>query len=72
MKSEEHILTNCPIEVASVATKALVDVLVSLGSINSIDDVPDQVSKLLESCNSKSNAKQEQQILTRFFESTKV
>lgn len=70
-KSEEYYLRNCPIELASVAVKLLVDVLIQVGWCHSLEDVPAQVGQLLLECNRKSDQAVEQEILEKFLADTK-
>ena len=54
-KNEEYYLNHCPLELASICVKSLVDILVQVGRCHSVDDVPAQVSQLLRWCNKKSD-----------------
>lgn len=54
-KNEDYYLNNCPVELASICVKLLVDILVQVGKCKSIADVPPQVSQLLQKCNRKSD-----------------
>ena len=47
-KPEDYYLNNCPVELASICVKLLVDVLIRVGKCKSIADVPPQVSLLLQ------------------------
>lgn len=47
-KNEDYYLNNCPVELASICVKLLVDVLIRVGKCKSIADVPPQVSLLLQ------------------------
>ena len=40
---------------ASICVKSLVDVLTQVGACHSVEDVPAQVSRLLQACNRKSD-----------------
>jgi hypothetical protein len=69
--SEEYYMNNCPVELASICVKLLVDVLVQVGKCQSIADVPPQVSMLLQQINRKSDQTVEQEILNRYLNETK-
>lgn len=47
-KNEDYYLNNCPVELASICVKLLVDVLIRVGKCKSIADVPAQVNLLLQ------------------------
>jgi hypothetical protein len=47
-RTEDYYLNNCPIELASVCVKSLVDILIQVGMCSSVADVPAQVSQLLQ------------------------
>jgi hypothetical protein len=70
-KTEEYYLNHCPVELASICVKLLVDILVQIGTCSSVADVPPQVSQLLLQCNKKSDQTVEKEILGRFLSSTK-
>lgn len=70
-KNEEYYLNNCPIEMASICIKSLVDILIQIGMCNSPEDVPVQVSKLLQLVNKKSDQTVEKEILAKYLQSTK-
>ena len=70
-KAESFYLKNHPIELASTCMKLQVDTLVQLGAYSSVVDLPMEVNQLLEHCNAFSNPEVENEIMSRFFGSTK-
>ena len=54
-KNEEFYLNNCPVELASICVKLLIDVMVQVGKCQSLADVPTQITQLLKLCNMKSD-----------------
>ena len=46
-QNEDYYLNNCPIEMASICVKLLIDILVQLGLCQTITDVPTQIATLL-------------------------
>jgi len=59
------------VELASIAIKLLVDVLLQVGSSHSMEDIPTSVSQLLLECNRASDQSVEQEILDKFLVDTK-
>ena len=43
----ESILNNCPIEMASICIKLLVDILIQIGKCKAVSDVPPDIAHLL-------------------------
>ena len=70
-KNEGFYITNNPIEVASICVKLQVETLMQLGAFQSVADVPNEMSQLLQHCNMLSNPEIEGEISGRFFGSTK-
>jgi hypothetical protein len=71
-RTEDYYLNNCPVELASICVKSLVDILIQVGMCSSVADVPAQVSQLLQQCNKKSDQTVEREILGKFLSSTKL
>ena len=71
LKNEEFYLNSCPVELASICVKLLVDVLIQVGKVQTIADIPIQVTQLLHQCNRKSDQTVEQEILNKYLNETK-
>lgn len=70
-KTEGYYIKNNPIELASTCMKLQVEALVQLGAYSSAADLPSEVNQLLQHCNMLSNPEIENEIMSRFFGSTK-
>jgi hypothetical protein len=72
-KDEEYFLENNPVELVSILVKFLVELLMKLKIVESLETIPHSISRMLYLSNMKSNIPVEHELFNQyFFESNKM
>lgn len=73
VKNEEYFLEHCPVELCSIMLKFIIQQLVTVEVVQSVEQIPFSISRLLYLANSKSDLAIEKEIFDSYlFESKKI
>lgn len=73
LKDEDHFLNNHQMELISILLKVVVELLTKVGAVESVEQIPHSISRLLYLCNQRSDILTEREIYDLFlFESNKI
>ena len=73
VKNEEYYLEHCPIELCSILLKFIIQQLVTVEAVQSVEQIPFSISRLIFVANSKSDLGVEKELFDSYlFESKKI
>lgn len=71
LRDEEYFLNHCPVELTSILLKLIVELIVSVGYCDKVEEIPECISKLLFLANSKSDLSLEKELFENYLHDCK-